>query len=74
MPAGENITPELNYRLAWKCVCGNTPLGAGFHPCDHKGRRVQPVNGWRGDYACHLCGRIISRAFLENQDRLSDSH
>ena len=52
---------------AWRCVCGNTPVGNGFYPCNNEGNEIEPTigSGWAGLYVCARCGRIIKQATLE---------
>jgi hypothetical protein len=63
----EFITAEKTDRHAWLCVCGNTPVGDGFFPCDEHGNEMVPDIGsdWNGLYVCARCGRIIKQDTLE---------
>jgi len=65
----EKITHEKGDTEAWICLCGNTPSGAGFYPCDENGDEMEPVigSGWTNLYVCNdkekdgsFCGRIIN--------------
>ena len=53
------ITHEAGDIDAWICLCGNTPSGDGFDPCDEEGNDAEPVEGWVGLYRCGNCGAII---------------
>jgi hypothetical protein len=46
---------------AWTCLCGNTPDGHGFYPCDSEGIEVEPTAElWTsGLYLCAKCDRVI---------------
>lgn len=61
------ITHEEGNEEAWVCVCGNTPCGDGFYPCDRDGNEMEPVIGsdWENLYVCAGCGRIINMETLE---------
>lgn len=52
---------------SWICLCFNTPINAGFYPCDSKGRQIEPTMaaGWEGLYLCDRCWRIIDQATLK---------
>jgi hypothetical protein len=72
MIAMEHITFETDTYLgampdAWVCVCGNTPVGQGFFPCDKGGNDVEPAidSGWTDLYCCDSCGRVIKQSTLE---------
>jgi hypothetical protein len=65
MVAKALIKHETGNDEAWICICGNTPSGGGFYPCDEKGNEVEPVEGWNGLYVCADCGRIIEQRSLE---------
>ena len=61
-----NITMETQERVIYSkddfdftCVCGNSPSGYGFYPCDENGFEVEPAEGWPHFYFCDRCGRII---------------
>jgi hypothetical protein len=47
----------------WRCICGNTPLGDGFFPCNESGNEMEPAigSGWTDLYVCARCGRIIKQ-------------
>lgn len=63
----ETITFEAEDQDAWICLCGNTPTGAGFYPCDFSGDIVEPTErNWTSDlYVCDDCGRMINYKTLE---------
>ena len=63
----DHITHEPQDKDAWKCLCGNTPSGDGFFPCNSKGEEVEPTHKeWTtGCYVCNKCGRIINQDTLE---------
>lgn len=63
----EHITADKFDQDAWHCICGNTPCGSGFYPCDAQGNEVEPVSGsgWEDLYVCGRCGRIIRQGTLE---------
>jgi hypothetical protein len=63
----EHISHESNCDEAWICICGNTPTGGGFYPCDKNGDEMEPSIGsdWDNLYVCADCGRIINQATLE---------
>ena len=65
METTEHITHDANNPDTWKCICGNTPVSAGFYPCDEHGNEMEPVKGWKNLYVCDDCGRIINQATLE---------
>lgn len=65
MEAKEKIVHETGNKEAWICVCGNTPLGDGFFPCDEQGNEVEPAKGWNNLYVCVRCGRIVNQDSLE---------
>lgn len=44
---------------SWVCLCGNTPHGKGFFPCDGEGVEIDPGLVWDGLFVCDQCGRII---------------
>jgi hypothetical protein len=52
---------------AWRCICGNTPVGNGFFPCDESGNEIEPTigSGWTDLYVCARCGRIIKQGTLQ---------
>ena len=52
---------------AWVCICGNTPSGDGFFPCNEKGDEVEPTEkDWTTNwYVCFKCGRMIDQDTLE---------
>ena len=58
----EHIEHEAGDVDAWVCPCGNTPVAAGFFPCDKDGNEMEPVSGWEGLYVCDKCGRIIEQS------------
>lgn len=66
-PTKERITHEPDNEEAWICICGNTPSGGGFYPCDKEGNEMEPVIGsdWDGLYVCADCGRILHQDTLE---------
>ena len=60
------ISYEGNDETAWVCVCGNTPHGTGFHPCDNDGYPCEPYanylrvdDRWTRLYKCDGCGLVI---------------
>jgi len=59
------ITHEAGNDEGWICLCGNTPVGQGFYPCDKDGKEMEPVSGWENLYVCDRCGRIIRQDTLE---------
>jgi len=63
----EKITHERGDTEAWICVCGNTPSGAGFYPCDANGNEMEPTigSGWTGLYVCNdkECRREQNRIY-----------
>ena len=63
----EYIATEQSDRDAWHCICGNTPSGDGFFPCDEKGNEMEPNIGsnWNGLYVCARCGRVIEQDTLK---------
>jgi hypothetical protein len=63
----EYIAHEATRPAAWVCLCGNTPSGGGFYPCDSAGNAVAPTpDRWTtGCYVCTQCGRIIDQHSLE---------
>jgi len=63
----EHITHDESHKTAWICVCGNTPVDAGFFPCNEKGEEVEPTpEEWKIPlYVCDSCGRIINKETLE---------
>lgn len=63
----EFISCEPGYGDAWVCICGNTPCGNGFYPCDENGNQVEPTaKEWKTDlYVCDPCGRMIHFETLE---------
>lgn len=65
--AKEFINHEAGYEEAWVCICGNTPTGDGFFPCDANGDEMEPLIGsaWKDLYVCAKCGRIIQQHTLE---------
>ena len=40
------------------CSCGNTACDSGFHPCDEEGIEMEPMDDWKGHYACGQCEKI----------------
>ena len=52
---------------SWICICGNTPIGDGFYPCNTEGEQVEPTpEGWTTNwYVCDRCGRVIDQQTLE---------
>jgi hypothetical protein len=65
MEKQEYITHQEGNSDGWICRCKNTPVDAGFYPCDEKGNEVEPIEGWGWLYACDRCGRIIDGITLE---------
>ena len=63
----EFITHDKEDKDGWICVCGNTPLGAGFFACDKNGVQMEPdVTLWKEPlYVCHACLRISNGLTLE---------
>jgi hypothetical protein len=63
----EFINHEAGNHEGWICLCGNTPVGAGFYPCDIHGNEMVPTleSGWDDLYVCANCGRIIRQQSLE---------
>ncbi|MBA3830160.1 MAG: hypothetical protein H0X33_14570 [Taibaiella sp.] len=63
----EKIHYESSNKDAWVCICGNTPSGDGFYPCDYEGNEIEPGKSanWGGLYVCGKCGRIINQDSLE---------
>jgi hypothetical protein len=66
-PTVVRISHEEGDEDAWVCVCGNTPSGDGFYPCDKKGNEMEPLIGsdWENLYVCAGCGRMINLETLE---------
>jgi len=62
----EHISHEAGDDDAWVCICGNTPPGDGFYPCDENGDEMTPSVGsnWNNLYVCARCGRIINQETL----------
>ncbi len=65
MKIKERISHEPSDPDAWVCICGNTPLGNGFLPCDEDGKETVPDLEWKELYVCNECGKIISSKTLE---------
>jgi hypothetical protein len=62
----ERISQEAGSEQAWICMCGNTPLDAGFDACDKEGNHMEPHEKWIDPlYVCDRCGRIIHQQTLE---------
>jgi hypothetical protein len=63
----EYIFNEPSWEDAWVCICGNTPTGGGFYPCDENGHEMEPTaeSDWVNFYVCAECGRIINQDTLE---------
>jgi hypothetical protein len=61
------ITHDKSDKYAWRCVCGNTPVGCGFYSCDENGNEVEPTEkDWTTDwYVCADCGRMIDQDTLK---------
>jgi len=56
------------------CICGNTPNGNGFYPCDERGREIEPLAGvWKDLYACDRCGRMINSELMEVVGNIQES-
>lgn len=67
----ERISAEEGWPDAWICLCGNTPNGDGFDPCDVYGNSVEPTEKeWTTNcYVCCYCGRVIDQDSLEVVER-----
>lgn len=63
----EYIIDESDKGIDWLCICGNTPGGHGFFPCDMDGNKMEPVIGsfWNDLYVCDRCDRVINQETLE---------
>jgi hypothetical protein len=63
----EYIKAEASNKEAWICICGNTPVGIGFYPCNRWGNEIDPSigSGWKNLYICFKCGRMIDQETLQ---------
>jgi hypothetical protein len=59
----ETIVSDV-HNEAWRCICGNDTMGAGFYPADpNTGAMVDPgIDSWDGKTdACGQCGRLMDQ-------------
>lgn len=44
----------------WHCVCGNTEISDGFHPCNAVGEEIEPDEDWLELVVCGRCGEMYT--------------